>query len=379
MSDQSHTLASRLAQLRSMAKLNQAALGRSMGVSPSLISHWEAGSRVPSQAQILSLCRHLGVSLDYLLNEEVRPVFQFRAKSTLTLAKQTAVNRALIDASEQTYFIESILRLAGKPLQTFGLKADFSFPQVAQLAATFRDTLKLNRRATLSELKQALAEWGIYVFEWELPYDVSGLSYRGALTVIFINHLHDATRRLFTLAHELAHVLFHLDRNHGTNTTVSVIKSNRDPQEKEANTFASEFLLPANELRALVDTFGPRLDDPSVLETVARSFHVSRDAVFYRLANLGICKWSDKDHYFTKHSAKPTGELRVTHIEEQVPGVLLETALALYFSDRVSAGKLAEWCFTSRLHIDAYLFALSEDQDNTLADSANGDDGNSGS
>jgi Zn-dependent peptidase ImmA (M78 family)/DNA-binding XRE family transcriptional regulator len=372
------TLASRLAEFRALAKVSQADLGRSMGVSASLISHWEAGTRTPSQPQLMALCRHLGVSLDYVLNETVRPVFSFRAKCTLKADQQAAVNRALLDATEQTYFIESILRMAKKPVQTFTLRADFSMPQVSDLAKTFRETLKLNKRATLSELKQALAEWGIYVFEWELPYQISGMSYRGALTVIFINRRHDRTRRLFTLAHELAHVIFHLDRGDDTSTSISEIASNRDPKEKEANRFASEFLIPERELRAVVQTFGDRLDDPSVMEAVARSFHVSRDAVFYRLADLGFCDWRDSRKYFTKHEEQPGGELRVTKIEEQVPGSLLETALGLYFNERVSAAKLAEWFFTSQLQIDEYLFALSEDQDDALADSANGHDANSG-
>ncbi|HMJ91652.1 MAG TPA: XRE family transcriptional regulator [Candidatus Acidoferrum sp.] len=379
MNEQNNTMATRLGALRSLAKLSQADLGRSMGVSPSLISHWEAGTRTPSQVQLMNLCRHLGISLDYLLNETVRPVFSFRARATLKADQQAAVNRALIDASEQTYFIEAILRMANKPVQAFGLKADFSFPQVSSLANTFRETLKLNKRATLEELKHALAEWGINVFEWALPYQISGMSYRGALTVIFINRHHDATRRLFTLAHELAHVIFHLGRGTEGETSISEIASNRDPLEKEANRFASEFLIPERELRAVVQTFGDRLDDPSVMEAVARSFHVSRDAVFYRLADLGFCDWKDSRKYFTRHEEQPGSELRVTKIEEQVPGNLLETALALYFNERVSSAKLAEWFFTSRLHIDEYLFALGEDQDNTLAESANGHDGNTGS
>jgi Zn-dependent peptidase ImmA (M78 family)/DNA-binding XRE family transcriptional regulator len=379
MSGQPNTLADRLGELRSLAKLSQADLARHMSVSASLISHWEAGTRVPSQVQIMALARHLGVSLDYLLNETRRPAFSFRAKSTLNAKQQKAVNSALTEATEQTYFIESMLQMAGKPMQNFTLRADFAMPQVATLATMFRDALKLNRRPMLSELKQALAESGIHVFEWNLPYGISGMSYRGNLTVIFINRLHDRTRRLFTLAHELAHVIFHLDRGADTNTSISEIASNRDPKEKEANRFASEFLIPGAELRALAETYGSRIEDPSVMEAVARSFHVSRDAVFYRLADMGVCEWSSKDRYFTAHIAKDHGDVRVTNIDEQVPGYLLEIALALYFTDRVSIGKLAEWFFTSRHHMDEFIFGLSEEKDDGLADTANGHNGNAGS
>jgi Zn-dependent peptidase ImmA (M78 family) len=71
-----------------------------------------------------------------------------------------------------------------------------------------------------------LAEWNVFVFEWALPVQVSGLSYRGATTVIIINSLHTKQRRLFTLAHEFAHVLFHLGQ--ASVSARSVITSGRN-------------------------------------------------------------------------------------------------------------------------------------------------------
>ena len=74
---QSINLSQRLSEVRELAKLSQTALAKRLSISPSLISHWESGVRTPSQAQVLEGIRGLGVTLDYLLNAELHPRFQF--------------------------------------------------------------------------------------------------------------------------------------------------------------------------------------------------------------------------------------------------------------------------------------------------------------
>ena len=138
------------------------------------------------------------------------------------------------------------------------MRADFdSFDALQNITTNFRQTLKLNRRVTLDELKQALAQWNIFVFDWCMPWHLSGLSFRGPFTVIFINQKHTTSRRLFTLAHEFAHVVFHLDRPGQEaaqrQDTVVSIASHRDPMEKQANAFAGEFLIPTEALEDLLE------------------------------------------------------------------------------------------------------------------------------
>src|SRR5439155_18270668 len=102
-----------------------------------------------------------------------------------------------------------------------------------------------------------LAEWDVSVFEWSMPSEISGMSYCGATTVVFINNLHTTQRKLFTLAHEFGHVLFHLGRGQQREeTAVSFIASNRNPMEKEANQFARELLMPTNEVDRIVKEWG---------------------------------------------------------------------------------------------------------------------------
>lgn len=376
MGDELHNLPLRLSEVRTLAKLSQSELAGKLGVSGSLISHWEKGTRTPSETQLLDLARHMGVALDYLLNAEIRPSFKCRAQPSSP--QRDAVEKTLLDASTQVHFVDAAYRIAGKIPKQFILRADFgSAEALPNVASHLRDTLKLNRRITLDEFKQALSEWNIFVFDWAMPHHLSGVSFRGAFSVIFINHLHSPARRLFTLAHEFAHVVFHLGRDNNASpqnrmdTEVS-IASNRDPLEKQANGFAGEFLMPRADLESLVDKYGSRLREPAMLEAAARHFNVSRDAIFYRLTQLKFFKWTDKAAYFGgSYPLQDAPPLRVSqsdHIDAQVDARFRDTALALYQEDKISTGKLAEWFFTPRHVLQEYLDKLREKEEQLISD-----------
>ena len=380
MSTKQHNLPARIAEIRALVKLSQAQLAMKLGVSTSLVSHWEKGTRTPSESQTLDLARHMGVALDYLLNAEIRPHFQPRTR--VTSPDQDAIDRTLLDASMQVHYLDTAHRLAGKAPAPFSLCADFdSFDNLANITSHLRDTLKLNRRVSLDELKQALSEWNIYVFDWKMPWHLSGLSYRGAFSVIFINYEHSPARRLFTLAHEFAHVVFHLGREktetkERMSTAVS-LASCRDPIEKQANAFAAELLMPRADLEKLVKTSDSRsrLRDPACLEAVAQHFNVSRDAIFYRLTQLDVFRWTEKSTYFVgKYTPPPAPAHRVEDykkIDRQVDPRFRALALSLHQADKISTGKLAEWFFTPRHVMEEYLTELSSAKENAISEGPN--------
>ncbi len=363
-------LSKRLGEVRQLAKLSQTALARQLGVSPSLISLWESGERLPSQEQLLEVAGAAGVSLDYLLNAETLPHFKFRGKATLPSPRKVACDTVMRDAAQQVHGLHSAYKLAGQAPKPFGLKMQFVSGALPDVAAQVRDYFRLNRRVTLPELKQALVEQNIHVFEWDMPSEISGLSYRGTLTTIIVNRRHPVARRLFTLAHELAHVLFHL--GNGESVVVSEIASNRDPLEKQANQFAAELLMPTKDLDQLERDHRGQLERPSFLPVAANVFNVSPDAMFYRLAERKILAWPDKNRFL--RNIEPSQDIppfRVTNIAEQVDPEFLGLGLRLYTSEAVSSGKLAEWFFTSRLKLEEYFGGL--DRAEFEMESENGD------
>jgi Zn-dependent peptidase ImmA (M78 family) len=126
--------------------------------------------------------------------------------------------------------------------------------------------------------------------------DVSGMLYRegeGQMPIIGVNSRQAPTRQRFTVAHEIGHLVLHRGQPVFVDSFVRVNwragKSGRD--EVEANAFAAELLMPRNLIEESIDSaqtrHGTLLRDALVSE-LARKFHVSPEAMNYRLSNLGV-------------------------------------------------------------------------------------------
>jgi Zn-dependent peptidase ImmA (M78 family) len=142
--------------------------------------------------------------------------------------------------------------------------------------------------------------YGISLKLDEVDDDLSGFLYRdhkAKNVIIGANKSHHPNRQRFTIAHELGHYLLHqgelvhLDSDRGAfmlNLRDSVSSKGEDNDEREANLFAAELLMPAKFLKQ--DLAGKDLDllgGGEVLQKLARKYKVSTEALTFRLANLG--------------------------------------------------------------------------------------------
>lgn len=348
----------KLQELRKRSNINQTELAHQMGVDASLISRWENGEREPSFSQKMDLARLLGVTVDYLVNGRLQVELKFRASTTLKTEEKQDINKALTDVQQQLHFIDEAYRKTGKPAKPLLSSIDISGQQWEEAAAQIRDLLRLNHRVTYDELKQSLIERNVHVFAWYLPPKLSGISYRGSFAAIFINQDQKEDRRLFTLTHEAVHILCHLRPNHDEHKEIAIsVASNRDPQEKEANRLAAELLMPSVMIKKVIDQFGHALKKPAFLDSVAQFFHVSRDALFYRLAtDFQIFEWREKNKYLGEFKPQESSHIaRVEKITEQVSPEFLQTAMALYSNEEISPAKMAEWLMTTRRTVEDYL------------------------
>lgn len=123
--------------------------------------------------------------------------------------------------------------------------------------------------------------------------------------LIGINKGHSPTRRRFTLAHELGHLILHsFDKVHvdktGYGSGYGRLKlrdglsgAGVDPEEIEANFFAAELLMPHWMLERDLSAF-PSLDFTNerafstVLQDLAKRYKVSPQALNIRLVQLGF-------------------------------------------------------------------------------------------
>jgi Zn-dependent peptidase ImmA (M78 family) len=143
---------------------------------------------------------------------------------------------------------------------------------------------------------------GISIARKHLADETSGFVYVDAKTdstVIGLNVSHSKTRQRFTLAHELGHFLMH--KTSGGHLHVDEkdffvrfrdkhSKDGSDQQEREANAFAAELLMPTSFLERDVKHLkdGVSISDEKAIRTMANRYGVSLQALLFRLGNLNL-------------------------------------------------------------------------------------------
>jgi Zn-dependent peptidase ImmA (M78 family) len=124
--------------------------------------------------------------------------------------------------------------------------------------------------------------------------DISGMLFRDeGRTVIGVNSRHAPTRQRFTVAHEIGHLEMHkgqplfIDRF----VRVNMRDGQSTQEERQANAFAAELLMPRSLVPEEIDKVLAKRRDltlPELVSTLAERSQVSPAAMQYRLVNLGM-------------------------------------------------------------------------------------------
>lgn len=155
---------------------------------------------------------------------------------------------------------------------------------------------KLKITAAPVPIERIIKKEGILLQYAPLEEDLSGMAFvRDGQRIIGINALHHPNRQRFSAAHELGHHLLHspeieqavhVDKGQRILFRDPVSTQGTDKLEIEANTFASELLMPRTLVLREVDEAGIDIDDLAHIESLAKKFRVSPSAMSYRLALL---------------------------------------------------------------------------------------------
>jgi Zn-dependent peptidase ImmA (M78 family) len=134
------------------------------------------------------------------------------------------------------------------------------------------------------------------------PFDgndeISGFLYRkDGTTIIGINSSHHQNRQRFSIAHELGHLMLNQDKELFVAKAVKINFRDKlssmavDEDEVAANSFAADILMPhdfiKNEIIKILDK-REKITKEVLIDKLARKFHVSMQAMEYRLINLGF-------------------------------------------------------------------------------------------
>lgn len=129
-----------------------------------------------------------------------------------------------------------------------------------------------------------------------LDEELSGMAYiQDGISIIGINALHHPNRQRFSAAHELGHHILHTkyiqEKIHVSKGLRAmrrdpISSEGSDPLEIQANTFASELLMPKKFLFEEIGYDGLDMDDEASVEKLAKKFRVSVSTMRYRLGGL---------------------------------------------------------------------------------------------
>jgi len=140
----------------------------------------------------------------------------------------------------------------------------------------------------LENWRQVLSDHGVYVFKdaFREPRFFGFSLYDPEFPIIYVNNTSAKSRQVFTVFHELSHLMF---RTSGVDPVddeyISSLSLKNTHIEVVCNEFAGQFLVPDDTFQS--ESFGLPANEGTA-EHLARRFCVSREVIFRRFLDRGL-------------------------------------------------------------------------------------------
>jgi Zn-dependent peptidase ImmA (M78 family)/transcriptional regulator with XRE-family HTH domain len=310
----------RVRELRKRAGLSSRDLAERIGLDPSALSNIETGQRAIKTGELTSIAAALNVSPLAILDESsLVAQIPVAPRSPGGARLDGDVYRELLSLTE----LHEVLTEANiRVLPDLGDVPDVSKLGWHAAADALADwTLgrvgepERNRDRFLDLVRSIEVELRIDVLVESCSQDVL---MGAAITdddfpLIFVNGAQSRPRALFTLSHELGHVL----ARDGTPCVLDADLVADDDRERLANAFAAAVLMPERRVKEIHDKFGRTAKS---LAAMIATFDVSYESLVYRLHNLRVINAAGRDALQTVGWA---GLLNAIDDEEEALAALL--------------------------------------------------------
>lgn len=275
---------------------------------PDDVMNWETGTDAPTYVQLEKLAYEVykrPIALFFLPEppKEHRPQSDFRTLPSFDL-KNLASDTFLHIRKAHAYQIALHELFDGKnPAErkiwkVCALDLRHS-PQNAALAIREELGITLEMQAGWGDEADALRQWrqaiersGVFVFKnFFKQKEISGFCLRDdEFPLVYINNGTTKTRQIFSLLHELAHLLFDVnglskfDRSY-----VSLLPKHERRIEVFCNALAAEILIPTRDFNQQIVGFPGDMEVSSdvLFAKLARRYSVSREAILRRFLDIG--------------------------------------------------------------------------------------------
>lgn len=201
----------------------------------------------------------------------------------------------------------------------------------------------------LKHWRKAFHEVGVYVFKDAFKVkDYFGFClYDKIFPIIYVNNSAAKSRQIFTLFHELSHLLFHTS---GIDVVNSDFVPNYDDEAKRIEVFcnklAAEILLPESVFNLAINNLEA---NESSAELLADKYHVSREYIFRRFLDRGLInegKYSLAASRWAKQKKKGSGGDHYWSKIAYLGRDYMTLAFSEYYKDRINFTQLADYLDT---------------------------------
>lgn len=277
----------RLTLARKRRRRTSKALAETAGLSAVHLSRLEQGNNEPDRETVRRLAEALGYPEEFFYRDDPEEIaiqaVSFRSLSRMSAKERDAAIGAGVLGIQVSEWAEALFNLPEPDLPDLSLGLS---PEVA--ARSLRQHWGLGERPIANLLKLIEAK-GVRVFALsENTKNVDAFSFwLNGTPFVFLNTFKTAEHSIFDTAHELGHLVMHRRGEFGGDDDDLPKRT----VEREADQFASAFLMPAEDVKAHL----PRLLNTSIIIKMKARWRVSAMALAYRLHSLHVLsEWTHR-------------------------------------------------------------------------------------
>ena len=310
-----HEIGRRLRVSRENARILQSEAAEAIGMSRSTLVAIERGERLVRVNELQILVKLYGLTVNGLMRRAAVHVNLIPRFRRLRKSQSNGVMEAvkllnnLVKAEVELENILGIKRLVRYPDEQ-AINVGDTRSLAKQNASDLRKWLDIGSGPVADIFYLIEFHMGVRLYQRNFDSSISGLFvYDESIgACILLNSKHQYTRRVYTAAHELGHLI-------GTRHSPETFEKNErftSRKERYADLFAQAFLAPANTFTSVFQevTAGSVTITRSHIILIARQFGVSKEFCVRRMEELGLARRGTSDWF------KANGGITSNHEKE---------------------------------------------------------------